>query len=155
MTAAPGMHWARAQRTCGARAASSFCGSSPSASGGKPMVPEAHEVVQEAVDGLRVASSIDWQHWVAKGGQPPVILDTPAVPKSRSGCRGIGSRQLADRGRSIEPRAVRPVARCTRCVQRPRCGSAHTHDLLRSDALADGRVSDMPKRAQSSFRNSA
>ena len=93
--------------------------------------------------------------WRRSGGQWALPLHSPALPRSRSGHLGIRGRLLAHLARSVEPRAVRPVARCTRCVQRPRCGSAHTHDLLRSDALADGRVSDMPKRAQSSFRNSA
>ena len=53
--------------------------------------------------------------WWRRGGQPPVILDTPAVPKSRSGCRGIGSRLLEHLGQSVDPEALQPVARCTRC----------------------------------------
>ena len=90
--------------------------------------------------------------WWRKGGQRALSLHPPALPKSRSGCRCIGSRQLADRGRSVGPRAARPVAPCTRCAQRPRCLSAHTQDLLRSGTLADGRVSDMPKERRVRFK---
>ena len=67
MEAASWIHWARVQRTCGAQTASSFTGISTAASGGKPMVPEAHEVVQAAVDGLWAVSLVSWQRLVAKG----------------------------------------------------------------------------------------
>ena len=65
ITAALGMQWARAQRSCGTRAAASSCGSPPAASRGKPMPPGAHGIVQHAVDGLRATSSIGLRRPVA------------------------------------------------------------------------------------------
>ena len=90
------MHWARAQHTCGARAASSLCSTSPAASGGKPMVPDAHEVVQAAVDGLRATCLISWQHTVAMGwstdlaSAPTCTVEEPMRTlqhRRKTGCR--------------------------------------------------------------------
>ena len=101
--------------------------------------------------GRRVTSvgNVRWR----KGGQRTLPPHPPALPNNRSGCRGSGNRLLADLGRSVNMRPVRPVTRCTRCVQRPRSRSAHVHDLPRSSALADGRVSAIARLRQSSFRN--
>ena len=101
------MHWARAQHTCGARAASSLCSTSSAASGGKPMVPDAHEVVQAAVNGLRATCSISMQHPVAMGwstdlaSAPTCTVEEPmrtSQHRRQTGCRSS------------------PVCRCGSCT---------------------------------------
>ena len=57
----------RRQQASRARAAASSCGTSPAASVGKPMMPEAHRVVQPVVDGLRATGLIIKQRTVAMG----------------------------------------------------------------------------------------
>ena len=66
-TAAPLQRRTRAQQACEARAAYCSCGCSPATSRGKPMVIEAHRVVQQVVDGLRATRSTIGQRLVAKG----------------------------------------------------------------------------------------
>ena len=51
--------------------------------------------------------------WWRRGGQPTLILDAPALPKSRCGQRCIGSRLAADLHWKVEPDALMPMARCT------------------------------------------
>ena len=89
--------------------------------------------------------------WWRRGGQPTLILDAPALPKSRCGQRCIGSRLAADLHWKVEPDALMPMARCTGCVQRPRSRSAHAHDLSRPGALADGPVSHHGSSARVRF----
>ena len=103
--------------------------------------------------GRRVASvgNILWR----RGGRWTLPLKPPALSRSRSRCRGTANGLPADLGRFVETRALCPVARCTQCVQWPRSRSAHAHYLLRSGALADGRISAIASLRQSSFRNSA
>ena len=51
--------------------------------------------------------------WWRRGGQPTLILDAPALPKSRCGQRCIGSRLAADLHWKVDPDALLPMARCT------------------------------------------
>ena len=63
---------------------------------GRPMVPDAHEVVQAAVDGLRATCSISWQRPVAMGwstdlaSAPTCTVEEPmrtSQHRRKTGCR--------------------------------------------------------------------
>ena len=84
--------------------------------------------------------------WCRCGGQRTLPVHSPALPKTRSGRRGVRSRLLEDLVQSVESQAVPPMARCSRCGQRFLCRSAHVHGFRRSGALADGRVGTIAGR---------
>ena len=84
-----------------------MCSTSSAASGGKPMVPDAHEVVQAAVNGLRATCSISMQHPVAMGwstdlaSAPTCTVEEPmrtSQHRRQTGCRSS------------------PVCRCGSCT---------------------------------------
>ena len=91
--------------------------------------------------------------WCRYGGQRTLPVHSPALPKSRSGRRGVRSRLLEDLAQSIELEAVPPMARYSRCGQRSLNRSAHVHGLTRLGGLADGRVERHRRREPSTFRN--
>ena len=154
-TAAPLQHRTRAQQACEARAAYCSCGCSQATSRGKPMVIEAHRVVQQVVDGLRATRSTIGQRLVAKGWSANLTTQhTWAAEWSRSSTAtaALSCFRLSSGGRvQVESAALPLAAHCTRCRQWPRGRSAHAHDLPKVGALVDGRASTI-SFGQSSFR---
>ena len=150
-TAAPLQRRTRAQQACEARAAYCSCGCSPATSRGKPMVIEAHRVVQQVVDGLRATRSTIGQRLVAKGWSANLTTQhTWAAEWSRSST-ATAALSCFRSHREVEPAALPLVAHCTRCRQWPRGRSAHAHDLPKVGALADGRVSTISFSGFSGF----
>eukprot|EP00966_Prymnesium_polylepis_P208949 4840554-Prymnesium_polylepis.1 len=55
--------------------------------------------------------------WWRSSGQRALLLHPPALPSSRSGHRCHGDRLPVDLGRSVDLKALRPLARRNRCRQ--------------------------------------
>ena len=102
--------------------------------------------------GRRVApvGNILWR----RGGRWTLPLKPPALLRSRSGCRGTASGLPADLGRSVETRALCPMARCrlhSMCAvaSQPLSPCARPPEIRRARGRAHQR------QRQSSFRISA